>query len=208
MNVAYNMDCMEAMGKMPDKCFDLAIVDPPYGIGCSTFGCGSRERKYDRSKNNKWDSAIPTKKYFDELFRVSKNQIIFGMNYFPGLLAAKEFVVWDKKQPDGVTFAQAELIWTSFNGTSKIYRQSARAQGNRIHQAQKPIEIYEWLLRRYAKTGDAILDTHLGSGSSRIAAYNLGFDFTGYEIDKDYFDAQEKRFEEHTSQYDLFHKED
>ena len=203
MNVAYNMDCMEYMKTLPDKAFELAIVDPPYGIDAGTYGCGSRERKYDRSNAHNWDSAPPSQEYWEALFRVSQNQIIWGMNNYT-LPPCKHFVVWDKKQPDGVTFAQAELAWTSFAGTSKIFKQSANGQQNRIHPTQKPVALYEWLLRHYAKPGDKILDTHLGSGSSRIAAYNLGFDFVGCEIDPDYFKAQEERFAAHAAQFSLF----
>ena len=203
MNVAYNMDCMEYMKTLPDKAFELAIVDPPYGIDAGTYGCGSRERKYDRSNAHNWDSAPPSQEYWEALFRVSQNQIIWGMNNYT-LPPCKHFVAWDKKQPDGVTFAQAELAWTSFAGTSKIFKQSANGQQNRIHPTQKPVALYEWLLTHYAKQGDKILDTHLGSGSSRIAAYNLGFDFVGCEIDEDYFKAQEERFAAHTAQQNLF----
>lgn len=202
----YNMDCMEAMRKIPDKYFELACVDPPYGIKCSQYGCGSRSKKYDRSNLHSWDNLVPSDDFFSEIFRVSVNQIIFGMNYYR-LPPAKEFIVWDKKQPDGVSFAQAELAWTSFIGTSKIYRGSAIGQKNRIHQAQKPVALYAWIFQNYAKPGDKILDTHLGSGSSRIAAYDAGLDFIGFEIDKTYFGLEEQRFAAHLSQQSLFVKE-
>lgn len=206
MNVAYNMDCMEAMRKMPDNAFDLAVVDPPYGIDCSTFGCGSRKQIYDRGKNHRWDSDTPPDEYWQQLFRISKNQIIWGMNYYH-LPPTKHFIVWDKRQPDGVSFSQAEIAWTSFNGTSKIYRGTSRGQKERIHQAQKPVALYIWIFKHYAKTGDKILDTHLGSGSSRIAAYDAELDFVGYEIDKEYFDKQEERFTAHAAQMNMFHGE-
>lgn len=213
MNIAYNMDCMEAMQQMPDKCFDLAIVDPPYGIG----ECGGKNHtrgKLAVSKDYKpfsgEDKEPPSIEYFQHLVRVSKNQIVFGANHFADRLpnpASSCWIVWDKENGN-TDFADCELAWTSFKSAVRIfrYRWQGMLQGNmrdkeiRIHPTQKPVALYEWLLSRYAKPGDKILDTHLGSGSSRIAAYNLGFDFTGYEIDKDYFDAQEKRFEAHTAQ--------
>lgn len=199
----FNIDCMEGMKQYPDKYFDLAIVDPPYGINASLGGCGSRKKKYDRRKKSNWDSQIPSSDYWEELFRVSKNQIIWGMNYYQ-LPPCQHFIVWDKKQPIGVSFAMAELCWTSFKGTSKIYYSSSNGQDNRIHPTQKPIKLYEWLLINYAKQGDKILDTHLGSGSSRIAAYRLGFDFIGFELNKYYFEAHNKRFKVETAQQILF----
>ena len=199
----YNMDCMDGMREFPDKYFDLAVVDPPYGIDCSTYGCGSRKKKYDRSNNHRWDEDIPDEEYFKQLFRVSKNQIIFGMNYY-NLPPTREFVVWDKKQPDGVTFAQAELIWTSFSGGSKIISLSSRGQEDRIHQAQKPVSLYEWILYRYARHGNKILDTHVGSGSSLIACHKNGFDYVGFEKDPYYFKLAEKRLNEYKAQITLF----
>ena len=207
MNVVHLCDCMDIMRNMSDKSVDLCITDPPYGIDAGTYGCGSRERKYDRSNAHNWDSAPPTQKYWDELFRISKNQIIWGMNNYT-LPPCKHFVVWDKKQPDGVTFAQAELAWTSFDGTSKIFKQSANGQVNRIHPTQKPVALYKWLLKNYAKPGDKIFDSHVGSGSIRIACHDMGFDFEGCEIDKDYWEAQEKRYQQHIMQGDLFSSED
>lgn len=199
----YNMDCMDGLREFPDKYFDLAISDPPYGINCSTYGCGSRKKKYDRSKEHKWDDHIPDENYFQQLFRVSKNQIIFGMNYY-NLPTTREFVVWDKKQPDSVTFAQAELIWTSFSGTSKIVSLSSRGQEQRIHQAQKPVELYDWILSKYAKPGDKILDTHVGSASSLIACHKNGFDYVGFELDPYYFKLAGKRLNEYKAQITLF----
>lgn len=199
----FNMDCMVGMKEFPDKYFDLAIVDPPYGIDCSTYGCGSRTRKYDRSNNHKWDSSVPNDNYFYELFRVSRNQLIFGMNYY-NLPPTKEFIVWDKKQPDGVTFGQAELVWTSFKGTSKIVSITPRGQENRIHQAQKPVTLYEWILNRYAKDGDIILDTHVGSASSLIACHNTNHKYVGFELDKHYYDLSKKRLDQETAQMNIF----
>jgi site-specific DNA-methyltransferase (adenine-specific) len=200
----YNMDCMEAMRSFPDNYFDLALVDPPYGIDASKFGNGSRQKKYDRSDGNAWDSEVPRKEYWTQLFRVSKNQVVFGMNYFE-LPPIKHFIVWDKKQPDGVTFAQAELIWTSFEGTSKIIKLTSNGQDSRIHPTQKPVALYEWIYMNYLPNGGKVLDTHLGSGSNRIAADKQGnIEFYGYEIDKEYFDASVKRFDQYKAQLTMF----
>ena len=203
MNIT-NEDNMLLMARYPDNHFELAIVDPPYGIDASLGGNGSRVKKYDRTNKKNWDSKPPSNKYFEELFRVSKNQIIFGMNYF-SLPPTKRFLVWDKAQPEGVTFAQAELIYTSFTGTSKIIKgHSSRGQSDRIHPTQKPVSIYEKLLLDYAKEGDKILDTHLGSGSIVLACHNLGYDLTACELDKEYFDASVERLENHKKQLQLF----
>lgn len=198
--IAYNRDCMEAMREMPDNAFDLAIVDPEYGININSSG---RLGKYGGKKN--WDSQPPPESYFTKLRRVSKNQIVWGGNYF-NLPPTRCFLIWDKKQPEGVSFAMCEFAWTSFDASAKTFYYSTLFddKDSRIHPTQKPVALYEWLLTNYAKEGDKILDTHLGSGSSRIAAYNLGFEFVGYEIDKDYFDAQEERFNAHTAQIRLF----
>ena len=200
MNEAYNTDCMEYMKTLPDKAFELAIVDTPYGIRITQSG---RLKKYNASKT-KWDELTPTDEYFKELFRVSTNQIIWGGNYF-NLPPTRGFVIWDKQQPEDVSFASCEFAWSSFDASARTFYYSALQQTDtRIHPTQKPVALYEWLLTRYAKPGDKILDTHLGSGSSRIAAYNLGFDFVGCEIDEDYFKAQEERFAAHTAQQSLF----
>ena len=201
--VAYNMDCMEAMRQMPDKAFDLAIVDPPYGIGINHNMGRRKGDKPSDYKKVKWDDAPPPADYFDELFRVSKNQIVWGANYF-SMPPCKCFIVWRKPQiSEQVSFSMCEYAWTSFDATAKEWI-GMSAEADRIHPTQKPVALYEWLLTHYAKPGDRILDTHLGSGSSRIAAYNLGFDFVGYEIDTDYFNAQEERFQTHTAQVRLF----
>lgn len=205
MNVAYNMDCMEAIRAMKDKCFDLAVVDPPYGIEKS-FHAQSRIAKYGQLDTV--NDAKPAKEYFQELFRVSRNQIVWGYNHLSNLLpTTKEFVFWYKHQPVD-SYSDGELAWTSFTKTAKCfdypYFGGVNADDIRIHPTQKPVALYAWIFSRYAKPGDRILDTHLGSGSSRIAAYDTGLDFTGYEIDKDYFEKQEKRFAEHTAQYSLF----
>lgn len=198
-----NEDNMAMMARYPDKHFDLALVDPPYGINVSLGGCGCREKKYNRTQKNNWDKETPSDLYWSELFRISKNQIVFGMNNF-SMPKTQHFIVWDKKQPDGVTFAQAELLWTSFLGSSKIVRMSANGQDNRFHPTQKPVALYRLLLKNYAKEGDKILDTNLGSGSIAIACHEMGFDLTGCELDKNYFDSMNKRLEPILSQGRLF----
>lgn len=187
----YNMDCMEYMKSIPDKFFDLAVVDPPYGISITKMNMGGRNT-IKPDLNKKWDSSIPDREYFKDLFRVSVRQIIWGGNYF-NLPASQYFAVWDKGETMyGRDFAECELAWVSSGGT-RIFKKSPN-QINRIHPTQKPVSLYAWIMRNYAKPGDKILDTHLGSGSSRIAAYGLGFDFYATEIDKEYFEAQEERF--------------
>ena len=226
ISIVENRDCLEAMKEFPDKFFDLAIVDPPYGDGSQTVNVerererereqywnrfGGRFDKYKgienrgkvgeevRKKIISWDYA-PNEEYFKELFRVSKNQIIWGGNYF-SLPPTRCFLIWEKTNvPENFTMAMAEYAWCSIQGNAKIFKYSAVGQEGRFHPTQKPIELYQWILSKYAKQGDKILDTHLGSGSSRIACYNGGFDFWGYEIDKEYFEKQEQRFETHTSQ--------
>lgn len=203
MNVAYNVDCMEYMRTLPDKAFDLAVVDPPYGI---SINHNMGRRKGDKPSEYKkvvWDSKPPEKEYFDELFRVSKNQIVWGANYFQ-MPPTKCFIVWRKPQiSEDVSFSMVEFAWTNFDQTAKEWI-GMSAEADRIHPTQKPVALYAWIYRRYAKPGDKILDTHLGSGSSRIAAYDAGLDFVGCEIDPDYFKAQEERFKEHTAQENLF----
>ena len=210
--IALNIDCMEFMKTLPDKAFELAIVAPPYGIG------ESGDKNYTRSKlatatNYKAfsgnDKEPPSKEYFMELQRISKNQIIWGANHFISRMPIDSscWIVWDKQNGEN-DFADCELAWTSFKTAVRKFefRWAGMLQGNmknkeyRIHPTQKPVALYTWLLKSYAKPGDRILDTHLGSGSSRIAAYEMGFDFVGCEIDKDYFEAQEKRWESHISQ--------
>jgi len=196
MNIVHNQDCMEGMRQYPDKYFELAIVDPEFGIG---IGNSPRLVTDKGLKVKSWDDKPIDPLYFDELFRVSKNQIIWGGNYY-ALPANKHCVIWDKKQPESLSFGMFDYAWTSFEGANKIFRFSVLTEKNKIHPTQKPIELYGWLLNNYAKAGDKILDTHVGSGSSRIAAHKLGFDFTGYELDKDYWEGQEERFGEYTKQ--------
>lgn len=216
MTEAYNVDCMEYMRSLPDKAFDLAVVDPPYGIG---EGDGknhfSRGVLAQANEYKKFDDKMPPpKEYFLELARVSKNQIIWGANHFADVLLVPRsscWLVWDKENGEN-DFADCELAWTSFSSAVRIfrYRWQGMLQGNmknkeaRIHPTQKPVALYEWIYARYAKPGDRILDTHLGSGSSRIAAYDAGLDFVGCEIDPDYFKAQEERFAAHAAQMSMF----
>lgn len=206
-----NIDCMELMAQYPDKYFDLAIIDPPYGIGEDGKKNHSRVKiaKAKKYTPKNWDKDSPDVEYFRELIRVSKNQIIFGANHFISKIPFDSscWIVWDKEN-GGSDFADCELAWTSFKSSVRkfTYRWSGMLQGDmknkeiRVHPTQKPIKLYEWLLRNYAESGQKILDTHLGSGSSAIAAHRLGFDFVGCEIDKEYFDAAVKRFEAHKSQ--------
>lgn len=191
-NKTYNIDCLEYMRSLDDKVFDLAIVDPPYGLPkSSTHGRGKlKDRILNADSIHEWD-IVPNREYFDQLFRVSKNQIIWGGNYFD-LPPTRCVVCWDKMQP-WENFSQIELAWTSFDMPASLFRFDNRTK-DKIHPTQKPVELYAWLLRKFASEGDKILDTHLGSGSSRIAAYKLGFDFVGCEINQRYYEAQEERF--------------
>lgn len=200
-----NCDCMDLMAEFPDKHFDLAIVDPPYGIGVNvSMGRrkGDKKSSYHKFKGN--DEEIPKKEYFDEIFRVSKNQIVWGGNYMTEFLRPSScWFLWDKGFSQDVTFAQFEMAWSSFSSSAKKFDKSPN-QLNRIHPTQKPVALYKWLLQNYAKEGDKILDTHLGSGSIAVACHQMGFDLTGSELDKDYFEAMQKRIAEETAQKDLF----
>lgn len=212
-----NEDNMELMARYPDKYFDLAIVDPPYGIGFGEFNRTNKDSKGNRYKankyhNNNWDDSIPKDEYFIELQRVSKNQIVWGGNYFPYLWqnGCKGFIFWYKGNPVP-NFADGELAWTSFNKVAKQldFRYYGGLQGNtsaedKIHPTQKPKELYKWLLDNYAKDGYKILDTHLGSGSIAIACHDYGFELTACELDKEYFDKSIQRIKNHVSQQKLF----
>lgn len=195
----YNMDCMDGMKEFPDKYFDLAIVDPPYGINIEKSG---RLKRYNTKKI--WDNQIPSDDYFSELFRVSKNQIIWGGNYFP-LPPTKCFLIWDKKQPEGISFSSCEFAWTSFNSVAKtFYYSPMNDKCKRIHTTQKPIALYEWILNKYAKEGDTILDTHVGSASSLIACHNTNHKYVGFELDKHYYNLSKQRLNTETAQINLF----
>ena len=200
---SFNMDCLEFMQSLPDKFYDLAIVDPPYGIGMD------KQRVFNDGK--KWDNDRPSKEYFIELIRISKNQIVWGANYFEELWPCKGFIIWDKHQPEGLTFAMVELATCTIDRPAKMFftkpageRGFYTVDSKRIHPTQKPIKLYEWLLINYAKEGDKILDTHGGSQSSRIACFNLGFELDIIELDQEYFEQGNKRFEQHKKQLTLF----
>jgi site-specific DNA-methyltransferase (adenine-specific) len=206
----YNEDCLEAIKNMPDNSFDLAIVDPPYGIDLANMNMGAgKSKKASKIKNRKWvakdwDKSTPTKEYFDNLIRVSKHQIIWGGNYFE-LPPCPHYIIWDKEIPEGLSFADCEMAWTSYNKAPRMFRYSAyRDKDGKIHPTQKPVKLYEWLLHNYAKEGDRIIDTHLGSGSIAMACHNKGYDLTAYEIDKDYFAATSKRIKDHIAQLTMF----
>ena len=193
-----NEDCMELMKRYKDNHFDLAIVDPPYGINVNiSMGRRKNDIKSDYHKFHGGDVEPPQESYFKELERVSKNQIIWGANYFIDKLQnpnSKNWIVWDKLFSNNVSFASAELAWSNLDSTVKIYRQSPNSS-NRIHPTQKPVALYKWLLNNYAKQGDLILDTHVGSASSLIACYDLGFDAVACELDKDYYNESNKRLD-------------
>ena len=200
-----NEDNMKLMKRYEDNHFDLAIVDPPYGIGKKFKGGKSGNLNFNEVVGKGWDNEIPSAEYFNELKRVSKNQIIWGGNYFLDNLGnTRCFFIWDKKQPHDFSLAMAEMAWTSFDKLAKIFRMRVPKTVGKIHPTQKPVKLYEWLLINNAKEGDKILDTHLGSGSIALACHNLGFDLTACELDKDYYDAAMKRIQEHKQQIRMF----
>lgn len=208
LSTVYLMDCIEGMKQFPDKFFDLAVVDPPYGIGVNKMQLGNGKRKIYRGEND-WDNAIPSSEYWEQLFRVSKNQIVWGGNYMTEYLKPTgAWLFWDKCTGDN-DFADGELAWTSYNGTLRKITKSwvganAKDGHERIHPTQKPIYLYDWIFHKYTKEGDLILDTHLGSQSSRIAANKAGLDFVGFEVDREYFDNGNNRFKDFVSQGVLF----
>ena len=189
-----NCDNMELMARYPDNYFDLAIVDPPYGIGISSNSFRQKQKKKD------WDNKIPSEKYFNELKRVSKNQIIWGGNYFD-LPPSQGFLIWDKVQPQDFSSAMCEFAWSSIQSPAKIFKlHVVTAEPNKIHPTQKPAKLYKWLLEKCAKPNDKILDTHLGSMSIAIACADYGFELVGCELDPDYYNAGIKRLQNHLSQ--------
>ena len=212
-SVVYLMDCMDAMAQMGDKEFSLACVDPPYGIDIT------KDLTRDNSKNKSfmsasksitqgkhWDKSIPRKEYFDELKRIARNKIIWGGNYFLDYLNnTRCFLVWDKMNGTN-SMADAELAWTSFSGSVRMFRMHHFSAGydDKIHPTQKPVPLYDWIFHNYAKPKDTIFDSHLGSGSSRIAADKHNLPFTGTETDSDYFYAHCKRFDRYAAQMTLF----
>ena len=193
----WNIDCMEFMRDIPDKYYELAIVDPPYGIGMS-----GGKREYNNYEKKDWDYKIPSKNYFNELIRISENQIIWGGNYFLDFLPSTRCVlIWDKTL-HGNTFADGEMAWTSFNKNLRIYPLNiCFNQGYRFHPTQKPILLYKWIIENYAKKGDKIFDSHGGSFSLACACLDLGFSFDGTEIDKEYFDNAVKRIKNHNQEF-------
>lgn len=203
----YLMDCMELMKQYPDNYFDLAVVDPPYGLERFKKNDGGNSKKIksfgDKDKN--WNNEKPNKEYFDELFRVSKNQIIWGGNNFE-LPTSEYFIIWQKSNAEDFSFAMCELAWTNCKVPAKIYKKLHIQvdDKNKIHPTQKPIELYSWIFDRYSTEGMKIIDTHLGSGSSRIAANKANLHFTGCEIDAEYFDKANKRYNDFISQTRLF----
>ena len=216
-------DCMEGMKRYPDKFFDLAIVDPPYGIGADKAqnkaaeqreranGKSKAGRGWKRYKETDWDSAIPQAEYWDELMRVSKNQIVWGGNYFTEYLPpSMGWIVWNKMQRD-FSLADGEMAWTSFDSAMRMFDMSRgeslalnNSTGGRFHPTQKPVKLYKWLLQNYAKQGDKILDTHVGSASSLIACHQMGFDYVGFEIDPDYYKAACERLAKVQAQQTIF----
>ena len=194
------IDCMEFMRSVPDNFYSLAVVDPPYGIGASKMQMGNNaKKKWSKGKN--WDNETPTDEYWKQLFRVSKNQIVWGGNYFE-LPLTKSWIVWDKNNGES-GFADCELAWTSFNKPMRIKKihwtgsaSNWEDTNGKIHPTQKPIKLYDWIFKNYAKPGDTILDTHMGSQSSRISAYKAGLDYTGCELDPEYFEQGNQRFED------------
>jgi site-specific DNA-methyltransferase (adenine-specific) len=206
---------MELMARYEDNHFDLAIVDPPYGINANLKRADTGKNKHIKQKDyhvGDWDNDIPDEEYFIELKRVSKNQIIWGGNYFLDYLKATScFIVWDKKNGENY-YADCELAWTSFKTSVRKFewrwhgflQQNMKDKQNRIHPTEKPVALYEWLLMNYANDGDKILDTHLGSGSIALACHNLGYDLTACELDKEYYNAAIKRINEHKQQIRMF----
>lgn len=199
-----NEDCQDLMARYEDNYFDLAIVDPPYGIGMDGGSVGYKG--FNNFKKKNWDNNIPNEKYFKELFRVSKNQIIWGGNYF-GLLPTRCYLVWDKGEGFyNRTYAECELAWTSFDRNTRKFKYDPLANGDyrgKIHPTQKPVKLYEWLLKNYAKEGDKILDTHMGSGSIAIACHYAGYDLTACELDKEYYEQAMERINNQTRQIQL-----
>jgi len=201
-----NEDNMELMARYEDNYFDLAIVDPPYGIERFKASDGGNTKKIKSfgDKNKNWNNIKPNKEFFNELFRVSKYQIIWGSNNFD-LPTSEYFIIWQKSNALDFSFAMVEQAWTNVKKPAKLYKHlHVHNKDKRIHPTQKPVKLYEWLLMNYAKQGDKILDTHLGSGSIALACHNLGYDLTACELDKDYYDAAIKRIEQHKAQIRMF----
>ena len=206
------MDCMEGMAGFPDKYFELCICDPPYGLGdrLSIGGYKTRNRMQEMYLESKWEDVVPDDEYFNELMRVSKNQIIWGGNYFD-LPPTRGFIVWDKVK-FASNYSQCEYAWTSFDCVSRIFKFCSnggfviKQEDTKIHPTQKPVALYKWLLQNYAKPGDKILDSHAGSCSSVIACIDGGFDWIAFELDEDYYKVALERINNHVKQSDLFNE--
>lgn len=196
----FNCDCLTFMKSVPDKHYDLAIVDPPYGLSDKLTNGGTWASKYKKGDAD-WDKK-PSDNYFNELFRISKNQIVWGGNYFV-LPSSRCFLIWDKVAHMD-TLADCEMAWTSFDKNAKIFKHVRNTSEERIHLCQKPVALYKWLLNNYAKEGDRIFDSHGGSMSIAIACHDYGFDLDICELDKDYFEAGKKRYENHVAQLKMF----
>ena len=202
----YNADCMEIMKGFADNQFDLAMVDPPYGIDRFKNGIGINDRHKIKSTSI-FNNSKPNDEYFLQLFRISKNQIVFGANNFV-MPPSEYFLIWNKHQTVD-NFSSAEYAWVSMGlkKPAKVFDYSIHklnSEKNKIHPTQKPVALYKWILDNYAKEGQTILDTHLGSGSSAIAAHDYGYEFTGIELDKEYYEAAKKRISEHQRQLSMF----
>mgnify|MGYP003472308863 CR=1 FL=1 len=205
----FNIDNMEYMKTIPDKFFDLVIADPPYGINVNMNAGRKSDTKSKKREVKKWDNVAPEQNYFNELNRITKNQIIWGANHFTDKIikTSSGWIFWDKCVAAGCTFSDGELAWSSFEMTLKkaviAWSGFIGAEGEKFHPTTKPVKLYKWLLSNYAKQGDKIFDPNMGSQSSRIAAYDMGFDFWGCELDKDYFEQGNKRFENFKKQLKL-----
>ena len=198
----YLGDCMDYLREMPDKSIDLAIVDPPYGIGEKFKGGKTGKMQFNEIVSKGWDIP-PSNGYFKELFRVSRKQIVWGGNYFQ-LPPSRCFICWDKQISEDFSLAMCELAWCSFDALAKIVRIPVPHDGNRIHPTQKPVKLYKWILSHYANPGDLILDTHVGSGSSLVACREMGFKYIGIEIDPDYYAEAKKRVDAAEAQVNIF----
>ena len=221
-NIVHNIDCKKFIRTIPDKHYDITFIDPPYGLNMTKMRLGKGNSKAlapstQYVETEHWDNKAPSKQFFKELIRISKNQIIFGANHFIQNIPnanAKCWLVWDKAVPDGMSYAQAELAWTSFDKTVKKFniawngfrQQNMRNREQRIHPTQKPVMLYQAILNMFANPGDIIFDGFVGSGSIRIACHKLGYDFEGCEINKSYYDLQEQRYNDFLQQGILLHE--
>ena len=208
-SVVHLKDCIEGMKQYPDKYFQLAVVDTPYGINVNMNAGRKKDTKSKKREVKKWDSETPSKEYWEQLFRVSENQIVWGANHMTEYLPISQgWIFWDKCVAAGCTFSDGELAWTSYEQSLKKvvvpWSGFIGAEGEKFHPTTKPIKLYDWIFHNYAKPDFKILDSHLGSGSSRIAAHKHGLDFTGFELDAEYFEKGNKRFDDFISQTTIF----